>query len=418
MVSVPATQDECLRCKGGKLLCGLTYCPIILRSKALIPLRKVLPKLKNDYYGPSPPGVFIGRFGYPKVRIGPMAAVGTESVEIIDEPDFWRTNMSMEDIINFRGRLLRFVAEPINVNSASSPSRLIEITQEQVQSSIPVDLEIKFNKAPKINMSFDRFTQPMGARVQVSNLQLASSPKIPHQTDKIVTDTDLASIQAVSDLYASNHTVTQITRLFSSGLLGLKKSRKFVPTRWSITAVDDILGNRLRLKIQDNPSIDSFQVYHNSYLDNDFWIVFMPKHEWFFDYHESWKQKSAWNLLGKKPRIYSDHEGPNGRSSYATNTLGGYYAARLAVLEKLNELRRKAAVIGFREVGKGYSIPLGVWQVRENMREALKVSKSFNTLETALKYISPHLTIPMKYYHYQSPLLNQPTLDKFIPIPS
>jgi hypothetical protein len=418
MVSVPATQDECLRCKGGKLLCGLTYCPIILRSKALIPLRKALPKFKNNYYGPSPPGVFIGRFGYPKVRIGPMAAVGAESVEIIDEPDSWRTNMSMEDIINFRGRLLRFVAEPINVNSASSPSRLIEITQEQVQSSIPVDLEIKFNKAPKINMRFDRFTQPMGARVQVSNLQLASSPKIPHQTDKIVTDTDLASIQAVSDLYASNHTVTQITRLFSSGLLGLKKSRKFVPTRWSITAVDDILGNRLRLKIQDNPSIDSFQVYHNSYLDNDFWIVFMPKHEWFFDYHESWKQKSAWNLLGKKPRIYSDYEGPKGRSSYATNTLGGYYAARLAVLEKLNELRRKAAVIAFREVGKGYSIPLGVWQVRENMREALKVSKSFNTLETALKYISPHLTIPMKYYHYQSPLLNRPTLDKFIPIPS
>ena len=416
MVSVPATQEECLRCKGGKLLCGLTYCPIILRSKALIPLRKAIPKLKNDFYGPSPPGIFIGRFGYPKVRIGPMAAIGSESIEIIDEPDSWRTNMSMEDIVNFRGRLLRFVTQPINVNSALSPSRLIEITQEQIQSSIPVDLEIKFNKAPKINMSFDRFTQPMGARVQVSNLQLASSPKIPYQTDKIVTDTDIASIQAVSDLYTSNHTVTQITRLFSSGLLGLKKNRRFVPTRWSITAVDDILGNRLRLKIQDNPSVDSFQVYHNCYLDNDFWIIFMPKHEWFFNYHESWKQKSAWNLIGKKPRIYSDHEGPKGRSSYATNTLGGYYAARLAVLEKLSELRRKAAVIAFREVGKGYSIPLGVWQVRENMREALKVSKSFETLEEALKYISPHLTIPMKYYHYQSPLLHRPTLDKFIPI--
>ncbi len=120
--------------------------------------------------------------------------------------------------------------------------------------------------------------------------------------------------------------------------------------------------------------------------------------------------------MGKTPRIYSDHEGPNGRSSYATNTLGGYYAARLAVLEKLNELHRKAAVLAFREVGKGYSIPLGVWQVRENIREALKGSKSFDTLEKALNYISPNLTIPMRYYHYQSPLLNRPTLDKFIPI--
>jgi hypothetical protein len=345
-----------------------------------------------------------------------MAAIGKESVEIIDEPDSWKTEMSMEDIVNFRARLLRFTTQPIEVNSALSPPKVIDITQEQIQSSIPVDLEIKFNKTPKINMSFDRFTQPMGARVQVSNLQLASTPKIPYQTDKIVTDTDMSSIQAVSDLYSSNHTVTQIMRLFSSGLLGLKKNRKFVPTRWSITAVDDILGNRLRLKLLDYPSIDSFHVYHNSYLDNDFWILFIPKHDWFFNYHESWKQKSAWNLVGKTPRIYSDHEGPKGRSSYATNTLGGYYAARLAVLEKLNELRRMAAVLAFREVGKGYSIPLGVWQVRENMREAMKMSKKFDTIEKALNHISPNLTIPMKYYHYQSPLLNQTTLDKFIHI--
>ena len=146
MVSVPATQEECLRCKGGKLLCGLSYCPIVLRSRALIPLRKLLPKMKDNYYGPSPPSVFVGRFGYPKVKIGPMAAVETNSIQIIDEPDQWKTNMSLEDIIGFRAKLLRFIAPPIDVYSASNPSRIMELTQEQVQASSPVDLEIKFNK--------------------------------------------------------------------------------------------------------------------------------------------------------------------------------------------------------------------------------------------------------------------------------
>ena len=133
MVSVPATQEECLRCKGGKLLCGLSYCPIVIRSKALIPVRKMLPKLKDNYSGPSPPSIFVGRFGYPNVRIGPMASLESDSVRILDEPDLWKTTMSMEDIVGFRAKLLRFITPPIKVTQASNPSRILEITQEQIQ---------------------------------------------------------------------------------------------------------------------------------------------------------------------------------------------------------------------------------------------------------------------------------------------
>ncbi len=415
MVSVPATQEECLRCKGGKMLCGLTFCPIVLRSRALIPLRKAIPKLKNDYYGPSPPSIFVGRYGYPKVRVGPMATLGSDIVDIVDEPDHWKTRMSMADIVGFRAKLLRFIAPPIEVENASNPTRLIEITQDQVQSSIPVDLEIKFDKRPRIGMSFSRFNQPMGAHVQFSSVQLASTPKISYNTDKIVSDTDMYSNEAISQLYKGKHTVTQITRLFSSGLLGLTKNRRFVPTRWSITAVDDIIGKHLRNQIRDFSEISTHLVFHNSYLDNDFWILFIPKHEWFFNYHEAWKQKSAWNLGGRKPTILTDVEGPKGRTSYASNTVGGYYAARLAIQEKLVQMRRKAAVLAFREVGVGYAIPLGVWQVRENMRQALTHKpKSFSSLETALQFISKRLTIPMKYYRRKSPLLYRSSLDQFL----
>jgi hypothetical protein len=416
VVSIPASKEECLRCKGGKFLCGLPYCPIVLKTRALIPVRKILPKIKGEYFGPSPPSIFVGRFGYPNVRIGPMAALNSDDIEIIDEPDLWKTNMSMEEIIGFRAKLFRFMGEqPHRVTNLSQTSKIIDITQEQVQSSLPVDLEIKFAKKPQLNLQFDRFSQPMGARVQINSIQLASSPKIDSSIDRIVSDTDLKAFDAVRDLYQENASVTQISRIFSAGLVGQKKTRRFVPTRWSITAVDDIISKDLRKRILDFVEINDYLVFHNSYLDNDFWVLFLPKRTWAFNYHETWKQQSAWNLTGTIPYIATDNEGPQGRKSYASNTVGGYYAARLAVQEKLLQMRRKAAVVAFREVGKGYAIPLGVWQVRENMRTTLQnLVGRFDNLNQALRFIGKRLTIPMRFYYRKSPILNRTTLDDFL----
>jgi hypothetical protein len=308
--------------------------------------------------------------------------------------------------------------EPHRVTDVTSPPKLLELTQEQVQASSPVDLEIKFTKKPKIDLTFNRNAQPMGARVQINTLQLASTPKIEHKVDRIVQDSDLMAFSAVNELYKAQTTVTQITRIFSAGLLGLDRQRRLVPTRWSITAVDDMVGNDLRKQIQDYPPVQDYLVYHNEYLDNDFWVLFLPREAWFFDYHETWKQKSAWNLTGTSPQILSDTEGPKGRTTYASNTVGGYYAARLAVLEKLREIRRIASVVVFREVGKGYAIPLGVWQVRENMRTALKgVPRRFEDLRAALRFLGTHLTIPMRRYVHQSPLLHQKQLTDFFKVP-
>lgn len=423
MVRIQTKEELCLRCKGGKFLCGLSYCPVLIRTKALIPIRKILPKLKNEYYGPSPPSLFVGRFGYPYVKLGPMAAAVEltdksdpwQNIELMDEPDLWKTNMTLEDIVNFRAKLFRFTADPIKITDTSSSTKILEITQEQIQATSPVDLEIRFSKKPKISLKFDKFAQPMGTQIKIDSIQLTSNPKISFKIDYVISDGDLNTIPAVESLYTNKTSVTQITRLLSAGLLGLAKKRKFVPTRWSITAVDSMVGNRLRLKIRDYPSVNDYMVFHNSYLDNDFWILLIPKREWHFDYHEALKIDSAWNLEARKPVILSDAEGPYGRKTYASNTVGGYYAARLAVLEKLLQLRRKAAVLAFREVGKGYAFgPLGVWQVRENVRQTLRNQpRQFSSLEKALKFIGSHLSIPFKYYSQQSLLLQQKTLDAF-----
>jgi len=50
-----------------------------------------------------------------------------------------------------------------------------------------------------------------------------------------------------------------IRRIFSAGLLSQKSNRRFVPTRWSITAVDDIFSKALIKEIKKFQEIDDFR---------------------------------------------------------------------------------------------------------------------------------------------------------------
>jgi hypothetical protein len=78
-------------------------------------------------------------------------------------------------------------------------------------------------------------------------------------------------------------------------------------------------------------------------------------------------------------------------------------------------MRRQAGVIVFREIYEGYIIPVGVWEVRENVRQAMKnTPKKFDTLQGALQDISMRLKIPLKEYLERSNLLLQRRLEEFI----
>ena len=45
------------------------------------------------------------------------------------------------------------------------------------------------------------------------------------------------------------------------GMLGTQKNRKLVPTRWSISATDDIISDYLIKNIRVNTTIDFYEVY-------------------------------------------------------------------------------------------------------------------------------------------------------------
>ena len=52
-----------------------------------------------------------------------------------------------------------------------------------------------------------------------------------------------------------------ISGLLSVGVLGLKKNKRLVPTRWSITATDDMLGKHLWKQVQQHKWIEDYELH-------------------------------------------------------------------------------------------------------------------------------------------------------------
>ena len=94
------------------------------------------------------------------------------------------------------------------------------------------------------------------------------------------------------------------------------------------------------------------------------------------------------NCNFSKPLRYgTDYENYDGRKHYADNTVGGYYTVRLAILEKLKEMKRQSSVLALRFITDEYTMPLGVWVTREATRKAMSSNPiEFSSKELMLEY--------------------------------
>jgi hypothetical protein len=68
----------------------------------------------------------------------------------------------------------------------------------------------------------------------------------------------------------------------------------------------------------------------------------------------------------------------------------------------------------FREIHEGYTIPVGCWQILENVRNAVKKPyRKFDKKEEALKYINTKLRLPIKEFTKKSKILRQKRIGDF-----
>jgi hypothetical protein len=355
----------------------------------------------EDISGVSPPSVFIGRIGYPNVYVGPLVPPVHEDTSIYDLPEQW-FGRSIDEIVGFRSLLIRG-KHRVHVQKFSEAGKILEQTRDLALAENSVDTELNLTKKPRGSIFMDDAVQPFGPSAPIKDLRVGNA-RYEHRIEKAYYDTDLRATQAVLELYDRGVMVTKIQKAFSVGAFGIEKNRRLVPTRWSITAVDDIVSKNLAETVKTFPEINEYRVYESVYLDNIFEILMIPA-QWSYESMEAWYPGTVWNPHGRNTAIFSDWEGNNGRTTYAE--IGGcYYSARLAVCEQLIKERRQATVIVLREARPGYIMPVGVWQVRENVRNAMKhVPYKYNTLNEALNRISSRLEIPLKRWINQGSLL-------------
>ena len=387
-------ESICIKCRGAKLLCGKARCPVLVRYYKNLEAKPLVEK--KVLYGSTPPSLFIGRMGYPKVYAGPMLPPIEGDTSYMDTPELWH-DISIDKLVEFRMKLVR---GKYRIDVKNLDSKVACYLQEIAMAAKPVDMEVEFEKKPKGVIALYDEVQPHGPSAPIKKIWVGNA-KVDARIEKVAYD-EMKAREAILWLYQRGTYISAIQKAFSAGLFGVQP--KMVPTRWSITAVDDTVGKNLVEEIKSYPWLNEYRVYYTKSLDN-LWVIFMYPASWQYELIEAWYPNTTWNPLGKKIVLFGDYEYYNGRSDYAS--IGGcYYAARLAVAEKLKEERRQAGVVVMREIHPGYIMPVGVWNVRENVRKALRNEpKKFDDLKEAILFISSLLHIPIKKWIEVSELL-------------
>ncbi len=350
----------------------------------------------SEVDGSSPPSVFIGKAGYPKVYAGPMLTPDISDSFIMDAPERWiPSGKSQEDIIRFRLDLVRG-KQLIGIKDVES--RFVRQLQEISLAGDSVESEARFRAKPR-GFSFDEEHTPFGPSGSIESLDIGNVRWERH-LQKAHYDSDLKASDAMFDVYREGVLFSQIQKALSTGSLGIGKNRKLVPTRWSITAVDSTLADRLYEQVIHYNVLDCYRVYEFSSLNNYYAVILTPT-PWQYEWIEAFI-----HILGREEMVFSDHERERSKSEYSS--VGGcYYSCKFAVLEALERMKRQAGALVLREAYEGY-VPLGVFNVRENVRSALcQRPLEFDSFRGALNHVSSRLRLPISRFVEQGPLLRE-----------
>ena len=348
----------------------------------------------KEFSGSSPPEIFVGKWNYPDVYTGILSPTESGNTQILSSAELWHRNkLSIPEILSFRNKLI-YGRTRSNIKTANS--RFLEVMKEVAMTHKSISTEFKLKKPIRQNEEKDNRVPLIKHAADVERVRLQENPSIKPKIEYIVNDTSAKSVNAILELDKAGIETSSIMKLLSAGLLGLKANRKLVPTRWSITAVDDTLSKNKLKAIKLMPEISEFQVLNAEYLGNHYEFLLLPDKFSFEVIEISLKSYGVWH----------DYETFFARKQYAESVTGAYYANRLALCEYLEKIRRQCSCIVMREVRPEYDTPLGVGILRQTSREAFSnPPERFPTLQEAFKSIQSRLKQPITNYTINSIIL-------------
>ncbi len=367
-------------------ICGEEYCK---KHTALLNTSAI-----TEFAGSSPPEIFVGRWNYPTVYAGILSPPEYGNTELMSSAEHWHAKkLSIQEILNLRNRLI-YARGTTHVKQPTE--KFISVFREVAMTEKSIATEFKLQKPIEKNYKNDSHVPLISNAAQLAAVRLQENPKVQPKVDYLVNDTDTKAATALLELEKSGIATSTLMKLLSAGLLGQKKSRKLVPTRWSITAVDDTLSKEKLKKIRFYPEVKEISVFHAEYLGNHYEFLLLP-------------DKFAFEVIEigiDSTGIWQDYEPFGGRKSYAAAVTGAYYANRLAFTEYLEKIKRQATALVFREIRPEYNAPLGVGILRQTSREAFsELPEKFNSLEEAFTKIQTRLRLPIKKWLSKSIIL-------------
>ena len=327
----------------------------------------------------SPPSVFIGsKLKYPLVNVGILSPLeGDEDAWVYDDAKYWAEHdFGIKDVLSLRDNLLnsRFKSQ---VYDSRLNKKFLQIAQEVAIASKPVDVEIELKSKLNVGRKSDRVLTGHGMRAELKKAKITSNVKVHQKVDKVMND-EIKASEGMEILYKNNFDVYTLSKILSVGVLGLKKNKRLVPTRWSITATDDTVGKKLLEKIREYKWLENYELFFGEFLGNQYLIMFFPN-VFSYELFELYLPGSSWNP-SREVKASTDFESYSGRKTYAFATAGGYYATRLGILEYLERMKRQASVLVIRIETPSYWASLGVWVVRESVRKALARGMKFDSI--------------------------------------
>ncbi len=357
-------------------------------------------------FGSTAPSIFVGHANYPSVPTGLLSPVGNEdeAASFVTDRSWYDQHLDIAEVFRRRSGLLTAnrsmeVTAPARVGRFGPKVHdvwdgFLGVQREVAVADRPVDVEIGLAERPTLEVTPDTVAEPRGPWARAKSADLTENPSVPLEVEKTISDDDWRAEGAMTYLYRRDFDVYDIHRILSAGALGEARERRLVPTRWSITAVDDTVGKYLRGRIHSKEPIDGVEVWQNDFIGNYYWVILAPG-EWEYELVELKGAGSVWNP-NPEDDIYiaADYEGYEGRTGYVEQTAGAYHAARLGVLEHLAAREQQAKALVIRNVTDEYWGPVGVWQVRESVRNAFEGERGrAPTMKQAIESICTVLPI-------------------------
>ncbi len=321
---------------------------------------KAIDIVNKNFSGHTPPSVFVGSKLWPKANVGILSPLDSKvEAPKYDDYHYWyKQGYDIKRIVELRSNLInsRFETHVIDVRK---DHRFLDLAQEITMTFQPVSIDVELKKKLQANVKLDQVHLPFGPVGDIQNIRATENITIKPAIEKVYQDTDLKAVDAIRTLHEKGYNEHQLTQLLSIGTLGMKKQRTLVPTRWSITATHDMLGKDHIKELKHAQPIIDHQLYFGNYFGNHYLIFLFPK-PWSYELFES---SMPDHLPHPDTPVYTatDYETYDGRKKYADNTVGGYYCARLSLVEYLHTKNIQASALLLRFVTSEYSMPLGVW---------------------------------------------------------